>query len=392
MSQPRFSRTQRVDTQALAEATEEVSQRHAIAEPVLIRGTGLLGTSIGLGLRAAGVEVLLSDPSPSALAVAADIGAGAVCDPAQAQPGTVVIAAPPDVTGQTVVDSLQHYPHAVVLDIASVKVAIADQVHQAVQTGVIAGQDATRYIGTHPMAGREKSGPVAARGQLFTAAPWVVCARPDTAATALAVAEDLARVLGATVYRLDPVDHDRAVALVSHMPQITASLLASRLQNIPSQALELAGNGLRDTVRIAGSDPRLWVQILAANSTEILPHLYGMKADLDRLISTLEDPTALGARLDVAQLIDEGNRGQARIPGKHGNPAQSFAVITVLVDDSPGQILAALQDVAEVGTNVEDLRMDHSAGYQVGMLEISVLPGQKDLLVQELTSRGWKVL
>lgn len=391
MTTPRFSRTEIVNTASLAAATETISKHHTIEEPVLIVGTGLLGTSIGLGLRSLGLEVLLTDPSPSAQAVAEDIGAGQGLS-ADDQPGTVVVAAPPDVTGSEVIKALRRWPSAVVLDIASVKGAIAQEIAAAVAAGEITAKDAQRYIGTHPMAGRERSGPVAARGELFTAAPWVLCTTSDTPQHVIDVASDVARLLGATIYHMTPEEHDGAVAQISHMPQIAASLLASRLQGTSAQALQLAGNGLRDTTRIAASDPSLWVQILTANAEQILPELHGMKADLDRLINTLSAPSASGARLDVAQLMDEGNRGQARIPGKHGGPAQGFALVTVLVDDKPGAIVSALQAVADAGVNVEDLRMEHSSGYQVGMLEIAVVPGHKKHLVDALTKLGWKVL
>lgn len=391
MTTPRFSRTEIVDTASLAAATETVSKKHTIRQPVLIVGTGLLGTSIGLGLRAAGVEVLLTDPSPSAQAVAEDIGAGRSLT-ADHQPGTVIVAAPPDVTGDEIINALQRWSEAVVLDVASVKTAIANHLAEAISDGRITSQDARRYIGTHPMAGRERSGPVAARGELFTAAPWVLCKTPATPQYVIDVASDVARLLGATIYHMSAEEHDAAVAQISHLPQIAASLLASRLQDTSAQALQLAGNGLRDTTRIAASDASLWVQILTANADQILPELYGMKADLDRLINTLNAPYATGSRLDVAQLMDEGNRGQARIPGKHGGPAQSFALVTVLIDDTPGAMVSALQAVAEAGVNVEDLRMEHSSGYQVGMLEISVVPGHKKHLVASLTALGWKVL
>ena len=94
-----------------------------------------------------------------------------------------------------------------------------------------------------------------------------------------------------------------------------SSLLASRLQDTPLYALSLAGQGLRDTVRIAASDPTLWVQIFAANADPIVQTLYGVRDDLNRLIATLENPTASGARLDLAQLMSEGNAGVSRIPG-----------------------------------------------------------------------------
>lgn len=391
MTTPRFSRTEIVDTASLTAATKSISEQHSIPEPVLIVGTGLLGASIGLGLRAAGLDVLLTDPSPSAQAVAQDIGAGRGLVDAD-QPGTVVVAAPPDVTGQEVIRALTTWDQAIVLDIASVKQSIAAEIDQAVGDGRLAARAALRYIGTHPMAGRERSGPVAARGELFTAAPWVLCAEPQTPEYVIHVASDVARLLGATIYHMTADEHDAAVAQISHLPQIAASLVASRLQGTAAQALQLAGNGLRDTTRIAASDPNLWVQILSANATHILPELEGMKADLDRLINTLQNPAAQGARLDVAQLMDEGNRGNARIPGKHGGPAHAFALVTVLVDDTPGAILKALQAVDAAGVNVEDLRMEHSSGYQVGMLEISVVPSHKKHLVESLTDLGWKVL
>lgn len=391
MTTPRFSRTEIVDTASLAAATETVSKQHSIRQPTLIIGTGLLGASIGLGLRSVGIEVLLSDPSPSAQAVAVDIGAGRPLTDAD-QPATVVVAAPPDVTGEEVIKALKRWPQAVVLDIASVKGAIAAELAAAVTAGRISETIAQRYIGTHPMAGRERSGPVAARGELFTAAPWVLCPREGTPQTVIDTASDVARLLGATIYHMTAEEHDTAVAQISHLPQIAASLLASRLQDTPAHALQLAGNGLRDTTRIAASDGGLWVQILTANAGRILPQLYGMKEDLDRLIQTLSRPFETGSRLDVAQLMEEGNRGQARIPGKHGGPAESFALVTVLVDDAPGAIVAALQAVADVGVNVEDLRMEHSSGYQVGMLEIAVVPGEKRHLVDSLTDLGWKVL
>lgn len=365
-----------------------------VPQPVLVRGTGLLGTSIGLGLRAAGAEVLLTDPSPTAQAVAEDIGAGRAVDPEDPSlaPGLVVVAAPPDVTADVVVESLRRWPVALVLDIASIKGRILTQVRDAAARGVIEDDDVARYLPTHPMAGSERSGPVAARGTLFTASPWVLCPSPETRPEALAAGEDVARALQATVHRMDVAAHDASVALISHLPQIAASLVASRLQDAPDASLALAGNGLRDTTRIAGSDPQLWVQILAGNAEHIVPALHGLRADVERLIATLEAPTAPGARLDVAQLMAEGNAGRARIPGKHGAPPQAFALVTVIVDDTPGQLAALFEQIGRAGVNVEDMRLDHASGYRVGMVDVSVLPGRRDELVSALTDAGWKVV
>ncbi len=354
--------------------------------PVVVLGTGLLGTSIGLGLRGRGVPVFLSDPSPTNQAVAVDIGAGQpLAGLAVATPQLVVVAAPPDVTADVVAKALADYPHSVVVDIASVKAEILAALRSR-------GVDLSRYVGTHPMAGREKSGPVAARGELFTSMPWVVCPSEETSGAALQTARSLATDLGAVVSQFTADEHDEAVALVSHLPQVMSSLLASRLQGTPLHALSLAGNGLRDVTRIAASDPSLWVQILGGNAAKVVQILYGVREDLNRLISTLEKPTAPGARLDLAQLMSEGNAGQARIPGKHGGPPQAYSWLTVLVDDKPGQIARLLTEIGEIGVNLEDLRLDHSSGQNVGMVEISVLPNKHDHLIEALNDRGWRVL
>ncbi|GAA1915560.1 prephenate dehydrogenase [Arthrobacter gandavensis] len=358
-----------------------------LSGPVLVIGTGLLGASIGLGLRARGIDVVLSDISPSTAAVAKDIGAGRLLQDAEPgfAPQLVVVAAPPDVTASLAAQALKDWPTAVVVDIASVKSAVLADLRAT-------GADLSRYVGTHPMAGREKSGPVAALGNLFTSMPWVICAAEESSPEAVKTAEALAIDLGAVVSRMNAEDHDGSVALISHLPQVMSSLVASRLQDTPSAALALAGNGLRDVTRIAASDPKLWVQILSGNAPRLADILHGVREDLNRLINTLENPTADGARLDMAQLIAEGNTGQARIPGKHGAPPQSFVSFTVLVDDTPGQIARLLTEIGEIGVNLEDLRLEHASGRQVGRVEISVLPSKVHGLVSELTARGWKVV
>lgn len=369
--------------------------------PVLVIGAGLLGSSIGLGLSHRGYTVYISDISPTTEAVAEDIGAGTSLralasewqgktgqdapDQLELTPQLVVVAAPPDVTADLVVRALADYPASFVIDIASVKSGILSAVREA-------GADVSRYLGTHPMAGREKSGPVAARGELFSARPWVLCDHETVRPELVKVAQRLATELGSTITHMDVEEHDRTVALISHVPQVMSSLLASRLQDTPLYALGLAGQGLRDTTRIAASDPGLWVQILSANAEPVVQTLYGVREDLERLISTLEAPTAAGARLDIAQLMSEGNSGVARIPGKHGGSPSAFAQLTVLVDDTPGTLARLLAEIGELGVNLEDLRLEHSTGAQVGMAEISVNPNEHEKLIEDLTSRGWKVV
>lgn len=381
-------------------SSSEIPMDSTLTGPVLIIGSGLLGASIGLGLRATGCEdVYVQDISPTAEAVAQDIGAGTSFSSLSEQeraafaPQLVVVAAPPDVAGIVCAQALRMYgprpetgyPGATVTDVASVKVRPLTDV-------LASGADASRYVGSHPMAGREKSGPVAARGELFQARPWIICEHDSVRPECVRLVRSVAVELGAIVTSLSVEEHDQTVALISHVPQAMSSLLASRLQDTPLYALSLAGQGLRDTVRIAASDPTLWVQIFAANAEPIVQTLYGVRDDLNRLISTLEDPAASGARLDLAQLMSEGNAGVARIPGKHGTAPAAFATMTVLVDDTPGTLARLLAEIGELGANIEDLRLEHSTGAPVGMAEISVNPSILESLVRDLSARGWRVV
>lgn len=381
-------------------SSSEIPMDSTLTGPVLIIGSGLLGASIGLGLRAAGCEdVYVQDISPTAEAVAQDIGAGTSFSSLSEQeraafaPQLVVVAAPPDVAGIVCAQALRMYgprpetgyPGATVTDVASVKVRPLADV-------LASGADASRYVGSHPMAGREKSGPVEARGELFQARPWIICEHDSARPECVRLVRSVAVELGAIVTSLSVEEHDQTVALISHVPQAMSSLLASRLQDTPLYALSLAGQGLRDTVRIAASDPTLWVQIFAANAEPIVQTLYGVRDDLNRLISTLEDPAASGARLDLAQLMSEGNAGVARIPGKHGTAPAAFATMTVLVDDTPGTLARLLAEIGELGANIEDLRLEHSTGAPVGMAEISVNPSILESLVRDLSARGWRVV
>jgi prephenate dehydrogenase len=350
--------------------------------PVRIVGTGLLGASIGLALRDKGVEVVLDDVSPAALALAVDYGAGR--PPADGdEPELIVVAVPPDVTATVVERELRAHPNAVVTDVASVKSGPLDRLRAV-------GADVSRYIGSHPMAGRERSGPTAARADLFIGRPWVIAGHDDISHQRAAVVEHLALDLGATVVPMDPESHDRAVAVVSHAPQLVATLMASRLRDAPGEALGLAGGGVRDVTRIAASDPGLWVQIIGANAGHIRPVLADLRDELDRVLVALADPAAPGSPRAIAETMASGNRGVERLPGKHGTTAR-FAQVVVLIDDRPGQFAELLTTIGELGINLEDLRLEHSPGAQIGIVEVSVVPEHEQRLVEELEGRGWRI-
>ena len=169
-----------------------------------------------------------------------------------------------------------------------------------------------------------------------------------------------------------------------------SSLLAARLRRAPDETVGLAGQGLRDSTRIAASAPDLWVQILAANAEPIVAVLRDYRADLDAMIAALSDVDAAGSRRAIAEGLAGGNEGVSRIPGKHGQ-AKHFSQLVVIVDDTPGELARLLTEIGELGINMEDLRLEHSPRAQVGMAEISVLPEAEQRLTLELAARGWKI-
>jgi prephenate dehydrogenase len=353
-----------------------------IRGPVRIVGTGLLGTSLGLALRARGVDVILANRSPAALRLAIDYGAGRGAGPDDA-PEVVVVAVSPDATAGVVAAELAAHPGALVTDVASVKAGVLAELHEL-------GADVARYVGSHPMAGRERGGAVSARADLFLARPWVVTPHDATTSAQERLVEDLALDVGATPIRLSPDEHDSAVALISHVPQVVASLLAARLLG-GGDALALAGQGLRDTTRIASSDPELWIQILAANAGPVADVLRAYLTDLQEVVGALEAPEAAGSMARIAAVISRGNQGVARIPGKHGQDRR-FAALVVKVDDRPGELARLLTEIGEEGVNMEDLRLEHSPGAAVGFAEIAVLPEVAHGLAEALTARGWTLL
>ncbi|MFJ6530929.1 prephenate dehydrogenase [Microbacterium sp. NPDC091662] len=349
---------------------------------VRIVGAGLLGASIGHALRAKGVDVVLTDASPAQLRLAVDYGAGRVSADDDS-PSLIVVAVPPDVTADVIQAELERFPQAVVTDVASVKL-------EPFRTLQARGVDLARYIGSHPLAGRERGGAISARADLFIGRPWVVCRDEETKASDLALVEALALDVGATPLEMTPEEHDRSVALTSHVPQVVASLLAGRLAEAEEGALRLAGQGVRDTTRIAASAPELWVQILGANAAPVVEILDALASDLGEISDALRDPGAPGARRTVAETIRQGNDGVERLPGKHGQN-QRFETLVVMVDDTAGQLGRLFGELGELGVNVEDLRLEHSPGAQFGLAEISVDPAALYGAITGLQERGWRI-
>lgn len=357
---------------------------------VRIVGTGLIGASLGLALVRRGFPVSLADPSPTAAALARDLGAGRLADEVSDPPTLVVVAAPPDVVPAVVTAELHRWPDAVVTDVASLKssVLLTLQAQEA---------DLSRYVGCHPMAGRERSGAVAAQADLFEGRSWVVAPGPRAAAPAVALVRRIGEAVGAAVVEMTPQAHDAAVAAVSHVPQVLASLVAGRLQDLPESAMALCGQGVRDVTRIAASDAMMWTQILAGNAPAVREVLTALAGELDGILGALgelesgSDRGAVGSRGVLARAIAAGNAGHARIPGKHGAAPTAYATVTVVVPDEPGALGRLFRDVGTAGINLEDLHLEHGMGQPVGIVELSVLPAAQQPLTRALAELDWRV-
>jgi prephenate dehydrogenase len=353
--------------------------------PVLIIGSGLLGTSLGLSLRRVGADVLLDDRDETKRDEAVAMGAGRPWD-GTTQPQIVILAVPPSEVAARIAQAAQQFPDATLTDVASVKSRI-------VAEALAAGVPAERFIGGHPMAGRELSGPSAARADLFDDRLWILTPLDHTDPARLAHIKELVQTCGGVVREMSPAQHDQAVALVSHVPQVVASALAAQLRNAGEDQVVIAGQGLRDMTRIAASNVDLWSDILVGNAGPVSDVLLGLTGTLDETRKALA-ATAAGGPPDrdaVQEVLLAGRDGQARIPGKHGAQASPYVEVAVMVEDKPGQLAQLVVAAGEAGINLEDVRIEHVLGRPSGLIELAVRPENGVRLEAVLRSLGFDV-
>ena len=348
---------------------------------VLVAGTGLIGTSVALALRERGTEVWLSDADEATARLAADLGAGTLVPDlrdAKEIADVAVLAVPPAAVAKTLARAQDCAVADWYTDVASVKELPVTQARDL-------GCDLTSYVPGHPLAGRERHGPAAARADLFLGRTWALCPLPETSPGAVDAVLALVLACGADPVRADPATHDRWVALVSHAPHLVAAAMAARLSppQIEADALALAGQGLRDVTRIAAGDSGLWTQILTANAGPVAEVVAAVAEDLAAAAR------ALAASGDVTELLDRGRAGAARIPGKHGGQQRNFTVVQVVIADQPGELARLFNAAGAAGVNIEDVRIEHSPGLPVGVAELSVRPDQAGVLLDAMEAGGW---
>ncbi|MGI5399949.1 prephenate dehydrogenase [Streptomyces sp. CA-135486] len=355
----------------------------------VVIGTGLIGTSAALALAGRGVAVHLVDHDPERARTAAALGAGTDEAP-EGRVDLVIVAVPPAHVATALADAMRAGIARGYLDVASVKGGPRRELEAL-------GLDLSGYIGTHPMSGKERSGPLAATADLFEGRPWVLTPTRETDTEVLNLALELVALCRAVPVVMDADAHDRAVALVSHTPQLISSMVAARLEDADDTAVRLCGQGIRDVTRIAASDPRMWVEILSANPGPVADVLAGVAEDLDETVQALRalQSSDESKRQDGVEGIEDvllrGNAGRARVPGKHGAAPASYEIVAVLISDQPGELARIFADAGRAGVNIEDVRIEHATGQQAGLVQLMVEPAAATVLTASLRERGWSI-
>ena len=341
---------------------------------VRIVGAGLIGTSIGLALAAKNIAVEMIDVDSRNQALAQDLTGGVSI----AEPELIILATPLSALSQVINEQYGLNPNSTFMDVCSVKVEPLEKV-QASKLPL------KQFVGTHPMAGREVGGAESARADLFLSRSWIITPDAQSDAEAVAKVKWLIDLLGATCVELDAVSHDAAVARVSHLPQITATLLAGSLHGVAPEWLDLAGAGLRDTTRIAASDENLWKEIISSNSQEIKALLTNLHNELGAMIDAVNDEER------IAVIMRKGRDGRNLIPGKHGGKAREYTYVPIVIDDKPGQLGAIFNECAAMSVNVEDLVIEHSPGQLNALITLALSADDAVKLSNHLSSIGWNV-
>ncbi len=354
---------------------------------VALLGTGLIGGSIGLALRANAPDVIVTGYDHDARSLARAVERGAVTatsrDPAAAVVGAdvVVLAVPLDQLGTTLT----------ALDGAVAGDAVVTDVGSAKATVVALGEAiyGERFVGGHPMSGSERHGIEAADGDLFQDASWILTPTPRTSSLAYTEAARLAGAVGARVVALDPQTHDDLVARLSHLPQLVASAIVDVAAGAGDKEalLGLAGGGFRDVTRIAASDPGLWVSIIRTNKDAVAAALESLGASLDSVADIIT-----GGRWDeLRDWLTSARTARLELfvkPVPTGEPV----ALSLMIPDRPGVLAEVTTEAGRLGANIEDLRIVHSTEGGRGRLELVVAgAAAADDLSAALTAIGYHV-
>ncbi len=337
-------------------------------------GTGLIGGSLGLALRARGWHVTGDDANRAAAERAQQLGAIDVVG-LDATAELTFVAAPVRAISAEV-QRLLGSISGVVTDVGSVK---------ATMVAAIADP---RFVGGHPMAGSEQIGVEGADADLFEGAVWVLTPVEGTNPEAYALVRSVVSSLGAEVVALPPERHDALVAVVSHVPHLTAAALmaiAGERAEEHAALLRLAAGGFRDMTRIAAGSPAIWPDICQENRAAIVEGIERLRATL----GDLRDAVAEGRRDDLLTRLTTAQATRLNLPQRVGRPAE-VAEIRVPVPDRPGVLAEVTTLASELGVNIDDLEIAHSSEGEAGVLILLVDAATADRFRAGLVARGFR--
>ncbi len=344
---------------------------------VRIVGSGLIGTSIALGLKRSGYELSVEDEDPQSEAIAQSLIGQLGEAPT---PDLIIIATPISTISSLVLEYARRYPQAIVIDIGGLK----SEVLQEVETF---SEISERFCATHPMAGREISGALAARGDLFEGRIWIFTPTHNSTPRSVAMALEIIEALGGVPIQLSAGEHDEAIAAISHLPQVVSSLLSASLIDVPERDINLAGQGLKDVSRLAASNSDLWASLLHGNREAVGEFLAIFARNLDDLSTSLHNDDLRKTK----EILELGRENHARIPGKHGGKKRDYWYLPIVIEDKPGQLARIFDACAEVSSNVEDLSIEHTPGQASGLVTLALSRDDSQKVFQKLQSDGWKV-
>ena len=342
-------------------------------------GLGLIGASLALALRGAGWRLTGDDADPATVRLALSRG---VIDETVPAPDValVVIATPAGVVAEIAHEYLERVsdPRLIVTDVAGVKGAIVREV------------TAPRFVGGHPMAGSELRGLAGARADLFQGCTWVLTPTGDTPPDVYGRLHGYLREIGANVVAVSSGDHDRLVALASHVPHLLAGALMNQAADAAREdavLLQLAAGGFRDMTRIAAGDPAIWPDILVENRDAITTALTSLEerlGDLRRALEERDRPTLVAALQRAAQ-------ARRQLPGR-ALSSEDMAYLRVLIADRPGSLAQVTMTASEMLVNIYDIEIAHAIEGNRGTLLLAVDAQEAERFMAALRGQDFGVV
>ncbi|NNN00216.1 MAG: prephenate dehydrogenase/arogenate dehydrogenase family protein [Acidimicrobiaceae bacterium] len=340
-------------------------------------GLGLIGSSVALALGRTGWTVTGDDLSESARRGALE--SGVISGVGLSEADLVVVATPAGAVVGVVNEILGVLgAGAIVTDVAGVKGSI------------VQGVNDSRFLAGHPMAGSELRGLAGARAELFEGCTWVLTPTTLTSPETYSALHGVLREIGANVVAVNAEDHDRLVAVASHVPHLLAGSLmneASRVAEQDAVLLQLAAGGFRDMTRVAAGDPMIWPDILFENRLAISQTLEALESRLASLRQALGSED----RQSITDGLQSAARARRQLPGR-ALSSENMGYLRVMVSDRPGELASVTMAASELLVNIYDIEIAHGIEGVAGTLLLAIDAEQVDLFADALDTRGFQVV